>query len=279
MFGYIVPYKPELTLRELSLYRAWYCGLCKALRNTYGQLPRLVLGYDCTFLALLLAGLEGDVQPCKLGKCGYKPFRKGLNVAQPCSALDYSADMNILLFWFKLSDNWRDERKVLALVGRAALYFAVLKAKIRQPEAVKAITEGITALSVIENENETSIDKAADAFALLLSKIACSYPNLPKEQTQALFWLSYNLGRWIYLADAWEDREKDKIKGVYNVFLSAKASKEHAAFLLYASLHEMEKAYDLLDIKANRGLLNNIVYQGCRERTRQILEGVKNESL
>lgn len=274
-----MPYKPELTLRQLSQYRAWYCGLCKALRDTYGQLPRLVLGYDCTFLALLLAGLEGNVPPCKLGVCGYKPFRKERNVAQPCAALDFASDINILLFWFKLEDNWRDERKIFSLLARATLYFAAKKAKLRQPTAAAAINESLAALTAAEKENEASIDKAADYFALLLSKIVCGYPNLPKGQEKALSWLCYNLGRWIYLADAWEDRFENKKSGAYNVFLQANTSKEQAAFLLYASLFEVEKAYDLLDLKANCGLLNNIVYQGCRERTKEVLEGVKHESL
>jgi hypothetical protein len=55
---------------------------------------------------------------------------------------------------------------------------------------------------------------------------------------------------------------------------------EAASFLLYVSLTEAEKGYDLLPIGEDMGLVNNIMHLGCRHVTRQILDkGEKHESV
>ena len=40
MFGYILPERPELKIREYEYFRAYYCGVCKSIAIRYGQLPR-----------------------------------------------------------------------------------------------------------------------------------------------------------------------------------------------------------------------------------------------
>jgi len=93
MFGYVMPHKCELRVRELSLYEAWYCGLCKTIHRRYGQLPRMALDYDCTFLALLLHAVSPDGGECRNERCLYKPFRQKKLMAQQSPALDYAADV------------------------------------------------------------------------------------------------------------------------------------------------------------------------------------------
>ncbi len=277
MFGYVTPHKPELKVRELAQYQAWYCGLCKTLRMTYGQIPRLVLDYDCTFFALLLAGITGEEYTCAPERCGYKPLKKKTPVIGPCEALSYAADINVLLYYYKLADDFRDEKSIPAFAGHTALRAGATLAAKRQPEAAQAIASGIAQLSNLEKQKEPSIDVAADAFANILKQLALGYDKLTEKQKTALFWLAYHMGRWIYLIDAWEDRKKDEKAGSYNPFLIADATQERASFLLYASLHEMENACDLLELQSNQGLIENIIYQGCRFKTKQVLEGVKKD--
>ncbi len=277
MFGYVTPDKPELKVRELAQYQAWYCGLCKTLQRTYGQIPRLSLDYDCTFLALLLAGISGEEFGCELGSCGYKPFKKKAPVIGPCEALSYAADINVLLYYYKLADDFRDEKSILAFAGRTALGAAAKKAAMRRPESAHAIASGIALLSEMERRKEPLIDAAADAFANILKHLALGYDKLTEKQKIPLSWLAYHMGRWIYLIDAWEDRKKDEKAGSYNPFLIANATEERASFLLYASLHEMENACDLLELRSNRDLIENIIYQGCRLQTKRVLEGVKKD--
>lgn len=274
MFGYVMPFKSELKVCEWGQYQAWYCGLCKVLKKEYGHIPRLALDYDCTFLAMLLAALGGENgKPCELQRCGYKPFRKPMPVAPQNKALTFAADINVLLYYHKLADDWRDERNVWAWMAKLAMQPAAKRAAQRQPEAAEAIAAGIGLLSQYESQKEREIDVVADAFAGMLQKVVCSFAGLKDAEKQALAWLGYHLGRWIYLADAWEDRAKDEKANLYNPFVLNGMDAERASFLLYASLFEMEKAYNLLTLSCNRGVLDNIIYQGCRQRSKQLLEG------
>ena len=45
MFGYVKPAYGELRVREHELYKAYYCGLCRAMGRTTGQLSRFSLNY------------------------------------------------------------------------------------------------------------------------------------------------------------------------------------------------------------------------------------------
>ena len=60
MFGYIQPMECELKVREQALYRAAYCGLCRAIGGRYGQAARMALNYDCAFLGLFLETLSEE---------------------------------------------------------------------------------------------------------------------------------------------------------------------------------------------------------------------------
>ena len=53
MFGYVQPAYAELRVREHELYKAYYCGLCRAMGRTTGQLSRFSLNYDLVFLAMM----------------------------------------------------------------------------------------------------------------------------------------------------------------------------------------------------------------------------------
>ncbi|MDR1620075.1 MAG: DUF5685 family protein [Clostridiales bacterium] len=275
MFGYIAPLKSELKMREYTQYRAWYCGLCKAIRAQYGQIPRLALSYDCAFFALLLAALQGCGQPCVPQKCWYKPLKAAAPVAPANDALKFVADINILLYYHKLEDDWKDERKPAALIGKGALHAAAKKATLRQATAAAVIRSGQNTLSLLERQNEPSIDVTADAFASMLRDVAAAFPLADKKEKDALGWLCYHLGRWIYIADAWDDRKKDLKANAFNPLLVMPLEKDAVSFLLYAAVNEMEKAYDLLTVKQNRGLLDNIIYKGCRTKSKLLLEGMK----
>ena len=37
MFGYVVVNKPEMKFKEFDVYHAYYCGLCKTIKNSYGE--------------------------------------------------------------------------------------------------------------------------------------------------------------------------------------------------------------------------------------------------
>lgn len=278
MFGYIRPLECELKVRNLALYRAYYCGLCKTIGRRYGQGARAVLNYDCTFLAILLSAFSKAPQ-CETGGCFAKPYRAKRPIAPPQAALDYAADANVLLAYHQQADDWNDERKATALASKLLLEPAMRTAKKERPELAETIVRQIGRLSEVEREKTACTDVPADAFGTLMRGIVHQAPEVPQQERAPLEWMFYNLGRWIYLIDAWEDRAKDEKRGGFNPFLLAGMSREEAAFLLHVSLTEAEKGYDLLSIVSHKDLLDNIMRLGCRHRTREAMKEKQHESV
>jgi len=278
MFGYIQPDKSELRMREFAEYRAYYCGLCKCIGDAYGEPVRIALSYDCAFIALMLCGLAGsdDVAKCR---CAYKPLTKPRLAARENEAIRFAADLNVLLTRAKLEDDWRDDKKLASLAGRTAMKAAFQRAKAHAPKLCEAIDAGIAELSALEKSGCADIDAPADAFARLMRDIAGCAPVEDARNATAFRHLMYHLGRWVYLIDAWDDREKDKKSGSYNPFLAAEADRERAEFLLNCSLNEAAAAYELLDIRAHEGLLDNFMRYGCREKNIEVLGGKDEQSV
>ena len=132
MFGTLTAQTELLTEEQLARYRACYCGLCRSLKERYGQLGRLLLNYDLCFLVLLLDSLyepetaEGAA-PCLAHPREARPWRRS-------AFSDYAADMTVALAYHKFRDNWQDEGSLLSLGGAAALKRAYQKARHDLPD-------------------------------------------------------------------------------------------------------------------------------------------------
>ena len=46
MFGYIAINKAEMKFKDYDVYQAYYCGLCRRLKECYGKRGQLTLSYD-----------------------------------------------------------------------------------------------------------------------------------------------------------------------------------------------------------------------------------------
>ncbi|MEA4940009.1 MAG: DUF5685 family protein [Christensenella sp.] len=269
MFGYIRPLECELKVREQAEYRGYYCGLCKSIGVRFGQLERLSLSYDCAFLAALLSAISGGAGFSR-GNCGPRCYRGKRAIANASPALDYAADVNVLLAWYQAADDAADERSAKALAARLAFSRAYRKAAKLHPELDRVIRENTERLHTLEREKAASTDEPSDTFGKTLSAVILHAPMLPQSERQAAEWMFYNLGRWIYLIDAWDDREKDEKSGGYNPFLITKMEPERARFLLNVTLNEVSKAYDLLTLQQPSGLLDNIIRLGLDSAQRRV---------
>lgn len=269
MFGYIRPLECELKVREQAEYRGYYCGLCKSIGARYGQLERLSLSYDCAFLAALLSAISGGAGFSR-GNCGPRCYRGKRPIANASPALDYAADVNVLLAWYQAADDAADEKSAKAYAARLAFRRAYNKAAKRRPELDRAIRENTERLHALEAEEVASTDEPSDTFGKTLSAVILFAPMLPRGERTAAEWMFYHLGRWIYLIDAWDDREKDGKSGGYNPFLRAKMEPERARFLLNITLNEINKAYDLLNLRQPSGLLDNMVRLGLDSAQRRV---------
>ena len=68
MFGYVIIDKPNILIKDYQTYRSYYCGLCKSIGKTNGNLMRFTLNYDIVMLALLAFNYEECETVFKKGK-------------------------------------------------------------------------------------------------------------------------------------------------------------------------------------------------------------------
>ena len=116
MFGYVVMNKPEIKFKDFDMYRSFYCGLCRELKERYGLSGQITLTYDMTFVILLLSGLYEPPTKKGLTRCIVHPVRR--QPVRKNAITEYAADMNIFLTYYKCKDDWNDERSILGLAFR-----------------------------------------------------------------------------------------------------------------------------------------------------------------
>ncbi len=265
MFGYIVPHYGVLSESDKRLWQGFYCTLCREI-GKYSQPARLGLSYDLTFLAILSAALS-DKEPTLKGgrRCIFHPFKKA-DIYDENEAFSYAARASVVLVKEKLTDDAKDEKK------RLYSLFAKFIKDVSDSDKLKKDTDSsLLSLSEIERLDIRDADEAADAFAILCGKLFMDTPS-QCEKKRTLYWLGYNLGRWIYLLDAFDDFEKDIKKGNYNPFKDNYDSQRIDEMLTF-TLSEAAAAFDLLDIKRYKTLLENILYLGLPARQQEVMKG------
>lgn len=276
MFGYVTICKEHLSGEGYNTFRAYYCGLCREIGKRCSQTARLGLSYDITFLAIVLSSLtdggETNTRHClvKMGK------------EHPCiendKAVQYAADMGVILTYLKLLDDWNDEKSIKALTEMQLFRRAVKKARSHYPQIYGQIREQLDRLSALEKEKCKSIDETADCFAKILEILFTPDFITDNAQKRVLAWLGYNIGRWIYIIDAYNDLEKDKKDGSYNPFIYAPHETADISESLTFTLENAASAYNLLSIKRNREVIENIIYTALKLKQNAII-GETNESL
>lgn len=280
MFGYIMPEKPELKVKEFDMYRAYYCGVCKSIGKRHGQIKRMTLTYDAAFLALLLCSILNVGTKVNKERCIIHPTKKSFVIYN--EIIDYSSDINIILAYNNIADKWKDDKSKKALVGLVGLKRAYKKLKAKYSEKCAIIDKRLEELSLLEKSNCDSIDQSAEPFAKLMEEVL-DYEKLEDNTRQILRWMGYNLGKWIYLIDAFDDIEDDIKNSSYNPLLThfkydgkdvcefKNEIKEQVEFTLLYCLGETSKAFELLTTNENKGILENILYIGLLSKTDKIL--------
>lgn len=264
MFGYIIMNKPEIKFKDFDVYRSFYCGLCRELREKYGIAGQISLTYDMTFVILLLSGLYEP--PTKRGTthCIIHPVRK--QPVRKNQITEYAADMNLLLTYYKCMDDWKDEKKIIRLG-----YAKLLEGRNRENQAVycqkaKRIVALLEELSVLEKAGETDIDRMSGCFGKIMEEIFAYREDMWEPTLRRM---GFYLGKFIYLLDAYEDVEKDVENGNYNPFSGdyiMKGFEEQVRRILIMMLAESCREFEKLPIIKYADILRNILYSGvwCR---------------
>ena len=280
MFGYIMVDRDELKGREMDRYRSYYCGVCMDLKKSCGQFSRMTLTYDMTFLAVLLTDLYDDMTPTENRFCPLHPLRR-----QSCLQnrfTRYAADMNILLVYHNLMDNWEDDRSHRSHAAARLLRRAYLQAARRHPAKVRAIRRYLKKLHEAERSGSCDLDLASGLTGELMGEIFVPENDMWAAELRKL---GFYLGKFIYLMDAWDDVREDRESGSYNPFRAMAEEpdfEERAGEVLTMQAAGATRAFERLPLVENVDILRNILYSGIwvkyrTKRAKNELPGKKAE--
>ena len=270
MFGYIRYSKLDLTFRDFIKYKAYYCGVCKLIRKNFGQLNRLALNYDIVFIAILLSGVYGGSDDYAYENCILSPLRKKKIIYN--EYIEYCSNINVLLFYYKLLDDYKDDKSVSALLCSKVFYKSYLKVKNMYPYKEKVFKEGLEKIQKLECGENTSLDELSDVFGQIFGEIfvyndECKY-------SESLRKIGYYTGKLIYILDSYDDLEDDIKKNRFNLLIAYDNSSIHNEIEERVNyiLNEIEQLTMEVEIKHSSGIIHNIVKLGLRNRAKTILK-------
>lgn len=266
MFGYLTIDRSEMKGKDYERYRMYYCGVCRDLKDSCGEKARMTLTYDMTFLAILLTSLyEGRSEPEKC-RCILHPAREQAVIRNEYTA--YAADMNLLLMYHNLMDDWIDEHNAASYAAARALRKPYLFTADKYPRQTKAIRRYLRELHQTEESRAGSIDLAAGQTGRMLGEIYVYREDFWSGDMRRL---GDAIGRFIYLMDAWDDLEKDKRSGAYNPFLTIADDadyEEKAGNILTMEAAAATRTFERLPLLSEVDILRNILYSGIWIRYR-----------
>ena len=259
MIGYLIASASSLTEEERIRYKATYCGLCRTLKDRHGQISRLTLNYDMTFLILLLQSLYEPEEKSGVETCIAHPREKREWWRSEIS--DYAADMNVALAYLNRLDDWRDDGSVLALAESGILKKAYQETAEKYPRQCASMEQSIMELSYLEKNGIEDPDAAAATFGHLLGSVFVWREDRWQEP---LYRLGDSLGRFIYLLDAAVDLEKDAYKDSYNPFRKYYGLDNEERFrdILKIFLADAVIQFDFLPLVKDVDLMKNILCSG-----------------
>ena len=283
MFGYVRTDRPHLYIKDETLYKALYCGVCKGIAKTCGQAARMGLSYDVTFLSAIFHNLLGVDVKIEKSHC-FTHCVRARDMAEVDTLSMQLGALNTALVYYKYTDDIEDGDK-----GRGKrLWFkkGFKRMKKAYPEIERIVRENLARQAQVEKSGTDSLDRAADATANMLQEFSVYIlQDKSTEHTQKLF---YTLGKWIYLIDALDDYDKDVKKGAYNPFRLAYGAENRNALLQSKRGEEVKFVFNAMffDIREslanvrfyfNRDLTDNVLLRGLPMMTKRVMCGCTNK--
>ncbi len=262
MFGYININQQILAEESRKAYQAYYCGLCRRLKQNCGTRGQMLLNYDMTFLVVLLTGLYELAHEETRITCALHPTRK--QTVWINDATDYAADMNLILAYHNLIDDWKDERAYTKKAFARMLEGDYARVMERYPRQVRAVEEFMRRTEESERRRETNLDAAAGLTGEMLGEVFCWRED---EWAEELRTLGFYMGKFIYIMDAYEDYDADLQKRGYNPLTFIANEREEdldtlCRLLLTSMMSECAKSFERLPVLLHADILRNILYSG-----------------
>jgi len=204
-------------------------------------------------------------------RCIANPLKKKMRIVNEIT--EYAASMNILLSYYKLEDNLYDDNGIKDKLAYELYKGKLKKAYEKYPQKAEYIKQQLGNLRELEKQESKSIDKVSNTFGNLMGEI---FVYKKDEYEQNLRNIGFNLGKYIYILDAYEDLEEDNKKGRYNPFIDYIDKKEELKNkvdrLISMSLGMATKNIEQLNLEFNKSIIDNIIYSGVYLRYKSILE-------
>lgn len=262
MFGYVIPNQAALPPEAQARYRSAYCGLCRRIGALHGLRGRLTLSYDLTFLNLLLSSLYEGESELQTGSdhCPIHPIRK--TNWRSSAPTDYCADLSVALHYYNAEDKWKDDHSLLGLGFEKLLESPTEAAAQRWPRQCNAIRACLDRLAQFEAEGSEDLDAVSGCFGDLMAEL---FDYKEDHWSPELRSIGYNLGKYIYLLDAYDDLARDQRKGAYNPLRSLSqlpTYEEEMREIFELLLANCARSFERLPCVEDADLLRNILYSG-----------------
>ncbi len=255
MFGYILLSKANSTEEERQIYKAYYCGLCHILKKEYGSSGQKSLSYDMVFLEMLLSDLYNS--PIIEGEetCTLHPVKKHSFIITDMT--EYAADMQMLLHYYSLLDNIKDEDK--GSKDAEEIRDKVLVIEEKYPRQAGRVKKELNLIDKYESLGIKDVEMMSNLFGSLLGEIFVIKEN--DHFADDLRLLGVALGRFIYVLDAWVDLKKDYQKGLYNP-LDKDVERDKVKEMLLENAALASQAFERLPLDEYLAIFRNIIYSG-----------------
>lgn len=275
MFGYISPVLSVLTEEEKQRYRSFYCGVCHALCTRFGRMDRIALSNDMTFLAIVLSSLYEPDAVQASSRCAVHPLKT--HEYRSSEMIDFAADMNALLFYYKCEDQRMDDRSLRGRAGEKAFRKALEQVSHLYPAQAAAVRQALQALW----EEEKAVAPNPDRLCNLSGEmLGCAFVPKPDDVwAPVLRSLGAGLGRFVYWMDAWDDLEEDLKRKRFNPlagYMKREGFQDFCLDTLEMFIAEAAEAFELLPLEQDLPLLRNVLYSGVWQKY-ELKTGVKRK--
>ena len=283
MFGYLNIERDKLEEGQRGLWQTFMCGMCISTKRLYGNYPRLFISNDVNFFNVLFHSVTNTDVTVKNSNCFSHPIHKR-SILQETDLTKKLSVANVLLTYWNIYDDTVDGGSVKKKTALRFFRKAYNKAKKDFPELDEVVDKRYGELRQLEQSNCGSIDRVAHAFAELSQDFATLV--LGEDATEHVKTLCYNLGKWIYLIDALDDVEKDIKRRNYNPFVSCynvktveelRTKHYELQFEMFAVLNRIAQSYNDMNLTKYTCILNNVLFDSIRNKTKQILNRYKTE--
>ncbi len=280
MFGYIKPDVAELKVKEYQLYQSIYCGICHSQKKNTGLFSPFTLSYDYVFLYLLRA--EFEKVPTEFRKKRFSiDCNRNKQVAVQNKIFTYCAAYAALLSYLKLKDDLEDGGFFLRLRTLLLLPYAkhsLKKARKKADFPEKEATEAFMRLRALEKKGNCPAEELAECSGTMLS-VAAGFAMEDALLSMAAEKIGLYVGKWIYLADAADDLQKDLKNNSFNPFAKDGIRKGDLKNALDNECNLADRMLSMVPVYDDgyRAILRNILFLGMNKEAEKILTGSQSE--